>query len=435
VTLDEVSSLAAQAAELVANGNAAYVDEEYATAAAAYSAALQMIQGQGLQGLRGLHKELAADVYAARAQAHIQLEDFVNAVDDANRALEANPQLHKAYLRKGVACFWLEEYETAKAAFLTGMALADSPGHYDAWIRKCEAEMQEEDEEGKAHAAAAPLPAAAMAPAPASSAPAKAPTSAPPAPTAASAPRPAEEVAPAKPADTASPSFAAQAAAAEAPAPPAPNSKYRHQWYQSPTKVTLSIMAKGIKSERAEIHIDRDAVSVHIKDPSLEALEYALDLQLCGVVDPTAAKVEFLSTKIEISLPKADGLGLWPGLEREAAAGIASTSAVVPVVAPAGGRPAYPSSYAAGRKKAQDWDKLETLVKEEEKDEKLEGDAALQKLFRDIYGNSDEDTRRAMNKSFLESNGTVLSTNWKEIGTKTVECTPPAGMEVKKYDQ
>lgn len=59
-------------------------------------------------------------------------------------------------------------------------------------------------------------------------------------------------------------------------------------------------------------------------------------------------------------------------------------------------RPAYPSS-----KKVKDWDKLEAEVKKQEKDEKLEGDAALNKFFREIYSNADEDMRRAMSKSFV----------------------------------
>nr|GEW40596.1 hypothetical protein [Tanacetum cinerariifolium] len=63
----------------------------------------------------------------------------------------------------------------------------------------------------------------------------------------------------------------------------------------------------------------------------------------------------------------------------------------------------------------KDWDKLEAQVKKEEKDEKLDGDAALKKIFRDIYKDADDDTIRAMRKSFAESNGIVLSTNWKEV--------------------
>jgi suppressor of G2 allele of SKP1 len=39
-----------------------------------------------------------------------------------------------------------------------------------------------------------------------------------------------------------------------------------------------------------------------------------------------------------------------------------------------------------------------------------------------------------MNKSFQESGGTVLSTNWNEIGAKETEIQPPTGMEAKKYE-
>ncbi len=90
----------------------------------------------------------------------------------------------------------------------------------------------------------------------------------------------------------------------------------------------------------------------------------------------------------------------------------------------------YPSSSA----KYHDWDKLAKNIETEEKSEKKEGDAALNELFQKIYADASDETKRAMNKSFQESGGTVLSTNWKDIGSKKVECKPPDGMEYKEYE-
>ena len=37
--------------------------------------------------------------------------------------------------------------------------------------------------------------------------------------------------------------------------------------------------------------------------------------------------------------------------------------------------------------------------------------------------------------STQESNGTVLSTNWKDIGKKKTEWQPPSGADAKKFEQ
>ena len=49
---------------------------------------------------------------------------------------------------------------------------------------------------------------------------------------------------------------------------------------------------------------------------------------------------------------------------------------------------------------------------EMEKKGELEDGDPLNGFFKKIFAQGDEDTRRAMMKSFVESNGTVLSTNW-----------------------
>jgi len=62
------------------------------------------------------------------------------------------------------------------------------------------------------------------------------------------------------------------------------------------------------------------------------------------------------------------------------------------------------------------------------------GDSTINSFFQKIYADADEDTRRAMVKSFSESGGTTLSTDWSNVGKKRVEVTPPSGSEWKKWN-
>ncbi|CAH2078165.1 unnamed protein product [Thlaspi arvense] len=353
--------------ELAAKAKEAFVDDDFDVAVDLYSKAIDLAPN-------------CAEFFADRAQANIKLQNFTEAVVDANKAIELDPSLTKAYLRKGTACMKLEEYRTAKTALEKGASIAPSDSKFKKLIDECDLRISEEEKD-----LVQPVPSAS--------------------PSSSTAP-PVSEV-----------------DLTHAPAAPA-KAKYRHEFYQKPEEVVVTIFAKGIPKQSVNIDFGEQILSVVIDLPGEEEA-YHLQPRLFGKIVPDKCRYEVLSTKIEIRLAKADII-TWASLEH------GKGPAVLPkpnVSSEVSQRPAYPSS-----KKVKDWDKLEAEMKKQEKDEKLEGDAALNKFFREIYQSADEDTRRAMSKSFVESNGTVLSTNWKEVGTKTIESTPPDGMELKKWE-
>jgi len=146
--------------------------------------------------------------------------------------------------------------------------------------------------------------------------------------------------------------------------------------------------------------------------------DYSLEFDLAHEVIPAESKTNVMSTKIEIKMKKS-AMGLkWPALEAEE------------VLKSKEEKPQYPSSA----KRAHDWDKLEKDVKKMEEEEKPEGDAALNQLFKQIFANGTDEQKRAMMKSFQESGGTKLSTNWEDVGKEPQKITPPQGMEAKKFE-
>ncbi|KAL3469862.1 hypothetical protein BJX99DRAFT_264785 [Aspergillus californicus] len=252
--------------------------------------------------------------------------------------------------------------------------------------------------------------------------------------------------------------------AAQAPAAAPVQEKVRHEWYQSNDSVVVSLYAKGVAKESVDSELKSDSVSVQFPLPSGSEFAFHLD-PLYAPIDETTSKITVYGTKIELVLRKQTPGQKWSSLESLSTdtkpSTITSTTAAPP--APALG-PSYPTSSRHG---AKDWDKVATTLtakkpknpksrsksqshthdescnhdhdqESEAKDEAHDsaesdnegsidsdtGGDPVDGFFKKLYAGADDDTRRAMMKSFVESNGTSLSTNWSEVGKGKVNPYP-----------
>jgi suppressor of G2 allele of SKP1 len=225
-------------------------------------------------------------------------------------------------------------------------------------------------------------------------------------------------------------SEAPSAAVASPPTPPV-----RFEWFQSISHVNFTFYIKNRQSSDVSAVVSGDrSLEVTIKlDETGREYQYSVESLFAPVVAPPIISVR--SMKVEVSLAKVTGYN-WPALEikQDDVPKVALASNPNPATVAAATAPPTAAQLSYPNSKGKDWSKVHLEEKEEEGD-KPSGDHALNALFKQIYGNATDDQRRAMMKSYQESNGTVLSTNWAEVGSKTVKGEPPKGMEMKPINE
>ncbi|XP_007891649.1 protein SGT1 homolog isoform X2 [Callorhinchus milii] len=194
--------------------------------------------------------------------------------------------------------------------------------------------------------------------------------------------------------------------------------KLKYDWYQTESHIIITIMIKNAKKDDVNVEFTEGNMNATVKLSSEE--NYNLNLKLLHPIAFQHCITRVLGTKIEIKMKKTEAIR-WESLEGE---GI--------VMSVKHFTPDQMHQYPSSSHHTKNWDQLVMEIKEEEKNEKLEGDAALNQLFQKIYADGSDEVKRAMNKSFTESGGTVLSTNWSEVGNKQIAVSPPDDMEWKK---
>jgi suppressor of G2 allele of SKP1 len=98
-----------------------------------------------------------------------------------------------------------------------------------------------------------------------------------------------------------------------------------------------------------------------------------------------------------------------------------------------------PDPTSGVRKPKKNWEGITSTILGTEKEATIDqdpnvgGDSTLNSFFQKIFADADDDTKKAMMKSYQESGGTTLSTNWDEVRKSKVDVKPPAGSEWKKW--
>ena len=318
-----------------------------------------------------------ADARIKRAHVNLLLKRYTDVLQDATRALRYTQNTSEPLYLRGVASFWLQEYESALVSFRKALESYDvsQSGKYmekeiKTFIRKCESELGEDTK------------------------------------TTATVPRRI---------NTKSENVTTSSSKKQA--------VLKYEYYQNDKKVVVSVLEKVNSEKQVDVSFGEQTCEVTItrSDNTQGILKWYLHEKIDAEKSTWKVKSEKVVLKLKKLEPKE-----WPGLQGKAPPALLTSSTKT--------NKEVPKIYSGSNK---DWSQVDKWCKDELEKEKPQGEAALQKLFENIYKNADEDTRRAMNKSYQTSGGTVLSTNWNEVEKEDYEKTKkaPDGMEFRKWDE
>eukprot|EP00178_Gracilaria_changii_P001247 TRINITY_DN1172_c0_g1_i1.p1 TRINITY_DN1172_c0_g1~~TRINITY_DN1172_c0_g1_i1.p1 ORF type:complete len:354 (+),score=57.93 TRINITY_DN1172_c0_g1_i1:417-1478(+) len=182
-----------------------------------------------------------------------------------------------------------------------------------------------------------------------------------------------------------------------------PIPKTRREWYQSATNVNIDIYAKNVDQERSTVVFMDDQIRIKLVRPDTE--DYEFHTCLFAPIVPSQCTWSASRFKVEVKLRKSRLGEVWRALDKDAQ--------VLSAQAQAGQDSIKRRDEQEARQRGL------TSFAENELQNYKEDDSAMS-LFRTIYKDADDDMRRAMMKSYSESGGKVLSTNWDDVKKEKV---------------
>ncbi|KAI0032759.1 SGS-domain-containing protein [Vararia minispora EC-137] len=197
-------------------------------------------------------------------------------------------------------------------------------------------------------------------------------------------------------------------------------STIRHEYYETDERVVVSIFDRNADPDKVSVQFQPRSVIYAHGDKHLELGP------LKGQILPEQSSFFVGKVKIELKLAKAAPTR-WGGLIGDAPDPLANSAVPGPRT----------STIPMARK---NWDSVSQAIldaeapKTSQEDPNVNGDNTLNEFFQKLYKDADDDTRKAMMKSFQESGGTALSTNWDEVRKERVPIRPPQGSEARKWE-